>query len=400
MIFPKLSKRILKVNSSPTLFSKTKAEEMRRKGINIVNFGAGEPGFVTPKCIINSAIQAMEKGFTHYTDPSGIDELKEAVQEKLKKDNGLSYEKDGIIISSGGKHALYNIIQVLCQEDDEVIIPAPYWTSYPEMVKLSGAKPVIVPTLEKDNFILSPRLLERAITNKTKVFIFNNPCNPTGVVYERKRLEEIANVIKKKNIFIISDEVYEYIVYDGQKHVSFASLDDKLKEFCFTVNSLSKTYAMTGWRIGYAVGPKNIISKVKLLQSQSTSNPNSIAQKASVTALHCSSNLVMEMVEEYKQRRDYIVKRINQMGISYSKPAGTFYVFPNISKYFGRKYGNNTITDSQSFADLLLEKEKVMILSGAPFGSKNHVRLSYGATSLEEIKLGMNNIENFFNKLY
>jgi len=399
MSFLGLSNRVKNVKPSPTLSLRKIVLDMKRKGIEVIDFGSGDPSFFTPKHIVDSATQAMKNGFTHYTSALGIDELREEVQEKLKRDNALSYEKDQIIITHGAKGAIYNIIQVICEEGDEVIIIAPYYLSYPEMVKLAGAKPVIISTLEKDKFRLSPYLLERAITDKTKAIIFNNPCNPTGVVYRQKEIEEIANIIVKRRIYVISDEIYERIIYDGRKHISFASLSEEVSKFTFIVNGFAKSYAMTGWRMGYAAGPKEVISIMGRLQSQSISCLSPFLQKACVTALQGSQDCVLNMVEEYTKRRNYIFERLQKIGLFCSKPEGAFYVFPNVSKYFGRKFSDKIIRNSRDFSQILLEETMVAIVFGDAYGANDYVRLTYAPSSIEEIKKGMDRIEEFLCKL-
>jgi aspartate aminotransferase len=373
--------------------------DMEKKGIEIVDFGSGDPSFFTPKKIIDSATRAMKNGFTHYVSASGIEDLKEAVQEKLKRDNDLSYDKNQIIITHGTKGAIYNILQVICEEGDEVIIPAPYYLSYPEQVKLSGAKPVIISALEKEKFRISPSLLKKVITNKTKAIIFNNPCNPTGVVYARKELEKIANIILEKRIYVISDEIYEKIIYDGREHISFAFLGDEISKLTFTVNGFSKSYAMTGWRVGYAAGVREVISVMGRLQSQSISCLSPFSQKACVNALRSSQGVVKKMVEEYTRRRNYMVDRLQKMGISCLKPEGAFYVFPNVSIYFGKKIVNKVIKNSRDFAQILLEEAKVALVCGTAYGASDNVRLTYAPSSMEMIKKGMDRIERFLCRL-
>lgn len=399
MSFLGLSNRVKNVKTSPTLSLRKIVLDMKKKGIEVIDFGSGDPSFFTPKHIINSATQAMKNGFTHYTSALGIDELREAVQEKLKRDNALSYEKDQIIITHGTKGAIYNILQVICEEGDEVIIISPYYLSYPEMVKLSGAKSVIISALEKDKFRLSPYLLEEAITDKTKAIIFNNPCNPTGVVYRQKEIEEIANIIVKRGIYVISDEIYEKIIYDGRKHISFASLSEEVSKLTFIVNGFAKSYAMTGWRMGYAAGPKEVISIMGRLQSQSISCLSPFLQKACITALQGSQDCVLNMVEEYTKRRNYIVERLQKIGLFCSKPEGAFYVFPNVSKYFGRKFGDKIIRDSRDFSQILLEETMVTTVFGGAYGANDYIRLTYAPSSIEEIKKGMDRIEEFLFKL-
>jgi len=399
MSYLELSKKVKKVKTSPTLSLRKVVLDMENEGKKIIDFGSGDPNFFTPKHIIDSATQAMNDGFTHYTASSGIDQLKKAVQEKLEKENALFYEKDQIVITCGAKGAIYNILQTICEEGDEVIMIAPYYLSYPEMIKLAGAKPVIISTSEKEKFKISPSLLDKRITDKTKAILFNNPVNPSGAVYNKQELKRIADVIVKREIYGISDEIYEKIIYDGRKHVALASLNEEIKKLTFTVNGFAKTYAMTGWRIGYAAGPKEVISIMGRLQSQSISCLSGFIQKACVTALQDSQNCVLNMVEEYTKRRNYIVERLQKMGLFCDKPEGAFYVFPNVSKYFGKKYNNQMINDSQDFSRILLEEAMVAIVFGGAYGTDDYVRLCFACSSMNEIKEGMDRVEEFLYKL-
>lgn len=399
MSYLELSKKVKKVEPSPTLSLRKVVIDMKNKGKKVIDFGSGDPNFFTPKHIIDSATQAMNDGFTHYTAASGIDKLKEAVQEKLKKDNVLSYEKDQIIITCGAKGAIYNILQTICEEGDEVIIIAPYYLSYPEMIKLAGAKPIIISTSEEEKFKLSPYLLDKSISEKTKAILFNNPSNPSGTVYTKQELEGIADVIVKRGIYAISDEIYEKIIYNGRKHVALASVNEEIEKLTFTVNGFAKTYAMTGWRIGYAAGQKEAISIMGRLQSQSISCLSAFSQKACITALQGSQNCVFNMVEEYTKRRNYIVERLQKMGLFCDKPEGAFYVFPNVSNYFEKKYDNKIVKDSRDFSKILLEEAMVAIVFGAAYGTNDYVRLCFACSSIEEIKEGMDRIEEFLYKL-
>ena len=343
----KLTKRAQSIKPSPTLAITAKANKMKAEGIDVVGFGAGEPDFDTPDNIKEAAIKAIKSGFTKYTPSSGIDELKDAIIEKFRKENNLKYERNQVVICCGAKDVLYNIAQVLFEEGDEVIIPAPYWVSYPDQVVLAGGTPVFVPTKEENGFRITGEDFKKAITSRTRAIIINSPSNPTGGAYEAKHLEEIGEIALKNNLTIISDEIYERMVYDGFKHVSMASLSDKIKEITLVVNGVSKTYSMTGWRIGYVVGDKNVISAIVNLQSQSTSNPTSISQKASVEALRGDQSTVDMMVKAFDERRKYIVKRLNSIkGVSCYNPQGAFYVFPNFSKLYGKKLKDKVINSS------------------------------------------------------
>jgi len=394
-----LSNKVKKVEPSPTLSLRKVVVDMKNKGKKVIDFGSGDPNFSTPSHIIDSAIQAINDGHTHYTSASGIDQLKKAVQEKLEKDNALFYEKDQIVITCGAKGAIYNILQIICQEGDEVIIIAPYYLSYPEMIKLAGARPIIISTSEEEKFKLSPYLLDKSITDKTKAILFNSPVNPSGAVYTQQELEGIADVIVKKGIYLISDEIYEKIIYDGRKHVALASLNNEINKLTFTVNGFAKTYAMTGWRMGYAAGPKEVISIMGRLQSQSIGCLSGFVQMACVAALQGSQDCVLEMVEEYTRRRDYMVERLQKIGLFCEKPEGAFYVFPNVSKYFGKKYNKQIINDSRDFSRILLEEAMVAIVFGGAYGTDDYVRLCFACSSMDEIKGGMDRVEEFLCKL-
>jgi aspartate aminotransferase len=391
----KLSNKSLSISPSSTLAIDAKAKKMKSEGIDVIGFGAGEPDFDTPVHIKEAAIKAINEGFTKYTPASGTLELKEAVCRKFKSDNGLLYKPSNIVISNGAKHSLVNAFQAICNPGDEVIIPAPFWVSYPEMVKLAEGVPVIINTTEEEGFKFTIDRLRKAITDKTKAIVMNSPNNPTGMVYSEEELKAIADLAVEKEIFIVSDEIYEKLIYDGYKHVSIASFNDDIKELTIVVNGASKSYSMTGWRIGYTASNDVIAKIMGNVQSHATSNPNSIAQKAALAALEGPQDLVSEMVTEFIKRRDYMVERINSIkGLSCIKPNGAFYVMMNISKLIGTQIGGVTIKGSDDFANLLLEKANVALVSGSGFGTDIHVRLSY-ATSLKNITEGLNRIENF-----
>jgi aspartate aminotransferase len=389
-----ISERAKKVKPSPTLAMDAKAKEMKARGIDVINFGVGEPDFDTPENIKEAAIKAIREGFTKYTPAGGILPLKEAIAAKLKSDNGLGYATDEIIVSCGAKHSLYNIAQALYGPGDEVIIPAPYWVSYPDQVLLNDAEPVIVETSEEDSFMLGAEALDKAITPRTKALILNYPSNPTGLAYDRKALEGIAEVAVKHGIYVVSDEIYEKLLYDGAEHVSIASLGKEIKERTLVVNGLSKSHAMTGWRIGYAAGPKEVISAMAKIQSQSTSNPTSIAQKASVEALTGPQDFLKEMLAAFDERRKFLVDELNSMpGVSCLAPRGAFYAFPNTSGLYGGK-----LKSSSDLALYLLEEANVALVPGDAFGNDNHVRISY-ATSLDDIKRAVERIKEVLGRL-
>lgn len=394
-----LSNRARNLKPSPTLAITAKAKSMTAQGIHVISFGAGEPDFDTPDNIKKAAIRAIESGFTKYTAAGGIDELKDAVIEKFRRDSQLTFKRSEILISCGGKHAIYNLAQALFDQGDEVIIPAPYWVSYPAIVELANAIPVVIETEEKNDFKVKPEDLVRAITPKTKALVLNSPSNPTGSAYTKGDLEKIAEIAVTKNIFLISDEIYEKIVYDGFTFASIASLGEEIRKRTIIVHGVAKTYSMTGWRIGYTAGPEEIVTAMTNIQSQSTSNPNSIAQKASVEALLGPQQEVDRMVSAFDQRRNYIVDRLNGIkGVSCYKPVGAFYVFPNFSAYHGRSYQGKTIVNSSDLAAFLLEVARVAVVPGIEFGAGAFQRLSY-ATSMEDIREGLNRIEEALTKL-
>lgn len=394
-----LSERARRIQPSPTLAIDSMAKAMKAEGKDVINFGVGEPDFDTPDNIKEAAIRAIKEGFTRYTPASGINELKEAIIEKLERDNNLLYSKDEIIVSCGAKHSLYNIAQALFNKGDEVIIPVPYWVSYPEQVALNGAKSVFVKTHERDSFILKPEALRQCITKKTKALILNSPSNPTGTVYTKKDLEAIAELCLRHNIFIISDEIYEKLIYDGNKHISIASLGEEVKKRVIVVNGVSKAYAMTGWRIGYAAGPREIIKAMAAIQSQSTSNPTSIAQKAAVEALRGPQDSIKRMVEEFDRRRRFIVNELRSIpGISCIMPAGAFYVFAKIDSLFGKICSGYVIENSSALSMYLLKEVFVATVPGSVFGDDRYIRLSY-ATSMENIKTGLKRIREAIERL-
>jgi aspartate aminotransferase len=395
----KLAKRVNNLKPSATLEINAKAGAMKAEGIDIIGFGAGEPDFDTPEHIKKAAIDALKKGYTKYTAVSGINPLKDAIIAKLQRDNRLTYNREEVMVSCGAKHALYNIAQAMFEEGMEVIIPAPYWVSYPELILLSGATPVFIDTTEEEGFLLTVEKFERAITSRTRALILNYPSNPTGATYDLDTLEGIAEVAIRHNIYIISDEIYEKILYTDFHHISIASLSNKIKELTILVNGLSKAYSMTGWRIGYVAGQKELISAMSNIQSQSTSNPTSFAQYGGVDALNGSQDEVLKMREEFRKRRDYIVRRLNMMkGMSCFNPAGAFYVFPKFSHYYGRFFRGHPIKNSIDMTEYLLKEGRVAVVPGITFGADDYLRLSY-ATSMKNIEEGLNRIEEALTKL-
>jgi aspartate aminotransferase len=394
-----IAKRAMAIKPSPTLATAAKAKAMKAQGIDVVDFGVGEPDFDTPENVKQAGIKAIQSGFTKYTPAGGTDELKDAVIDKFKKDNDLAYERPQVLISCGAKHSLYNIAEALFDPGDEVIIPAPYWVSYPDQVLLNDATPVIVETTAEEGFTLTAKKLEKAVTKKTKALVLNSPSNPTGLAYDKKTLEEIAAVAVRHQFYVISDEIYEKLLYDGFKHFSIASLGKEIKDLTIVVNGVSKSHAMTGWRIGYAAGPKDVLSAMANIQSQSTSNPCSISQKAAVEALRGSQDFIATMNMEFDKRRRYMVERLNAMkGVSCLMPVGAFYAFPDVSRLFGKSVNGKTIKGSADLATYLLEDAQVALVSGDAFGAEAYIRLSY-ATSMENIQKGLDRIEKAFARL-
>ena len=394
-----ISNRVDSISASITLAINAKAKELKQKGMDVVGFGAGEPDFDTPRHIKEAAKSAIDEGFTKYTPSGGTKELKAAIRAKLRQDNGLEYSEDQILVSCGAKHSLFNVILALCQEGDEVILPSPFWVSYPEMIKASGAAPVIIETTESAGFKITVEQLQEAITAKTKLFILNSPSNPAGAVYSRQELSAIASILVKHDIVCISDEIYEKIIYGDIEHVSIACLGEDIKRLTVVINGVSKAYSMTGWRIGYAAGPAKLIKAMNNFQSHSTSNPTSISQKAAKAAIEGSQDCVDVMLKEFSKRREYMVEKLNSMeGITCLMPQGAFYVFPNIEFSLGKQSKTRTIKNSLDFCEALLEEEKVAAVPGKAFGKDWFIRLSY-ATSMENIKKGLERIENFITSL-
>jgi aspartate aminotransferase len=394
-----VSERIKAIKPSPTLAINAKAVSLRQAGVDVISFGVGEPDFDTPRHIRQAGVRAIEEGFTRYTAAGGIPELKDAIVEKLRSDNNLSYEREEVMVSCGGKHVLYNLAQATLNPGDEVIIPAPFWVSYPPIVVLAGARPVIVETGEAEDFKLSPDALEAAITARTKLLVLNSPSNPTGSVYTHWELERLAEVILRHDISVVSDEIYEKLIFDGKPFCSIAQVSEELKGKVFVVNGVSKTYAMTGWRIGYVAGAREVIAGMTKIQSQSTSNPNSIAQKAAIAALTGPQDSVGHMVQAFDERRKYLVGRLNAMpGIHCNMPVGAFYAFPNFGDYFKTDPQGRDIKGSANLCEYLLTEARVALVPGIAFGADDFVRFSY-ATSLEAIKEGVDRIEEALKRL-
>jgi aspartate aminotransferase len=377
------------IEPSLTLAMNTKAKQMRAAGVDVISFAAGEPDFPTPEHIKSAGKRAIDEDKTYYTPASGIVELKQQVVQKLERENGLSYGIDQISINSGAKHSVFNSLFALVEEGDEVIVPSPYWVSYSEMVRLCGATPVFVRATEETDFKLSPDRLKEALTNRTKVLLINSPCNPTGAVYSRDELFSLAAVVENKELVVISDEIYEKILYEGNEHVSIASYSPELKERTVVINGMSKAFSMTGWRIGYAAGPKSIIDAINAMQGHTSGNPTSISQWASVSGLEKDSEFIRQWVEEFRKRRDYIVRELNRIdGVACTTPGGAFYVFPGVRGLFGRTYQGVWIDNDLDLCYFLLEKAHIALVPGKAFGAEGYVRLSF-ATSMENIVEGL-----------
>ena len=390
IIAMEISERAAQLTPSLTLSIDSKAKAMKAEGLDVCGFGAGEPDFDTPEHIKRAAIEALEAGFTKYTPSAGIPELRAAIAEKLAADNRLAYRAGQVVVCNGAKHACYNAILATCQPGDEVIIPAPYWVSYPDMVRLVGAEPVIVPTMERNNWKMRPEDFENAMTPRTKMLIMNTPCNPTGSVYTREELEAIVEVASGEDIYILSDEIYEKLVYDDAKHVSIGSLSKEAYDLTITVNGFSKSYAMTGWRLGYLAAPEAVAKAVDSIQSHTTANPSSFSQRGALAALKGDQQCVADMREEFDMRRNYMIDRLSKIpNVTAVKPQGAFYVLLNVSQLG---------LTSQNFADRLLSKANVAVVPGAAFGDDRTIRLSY-ATSIDIIKKGLDRLQDFCRTL-
>lgn len=394
-----LADRVNRIHVSPTMQIASEAKRMRAEGINIIDLSVGEPDFPTPHNIKEAGKTAIEENHTKYTINSGTIELRKAISAKLKRDNGLNYSLNEIIVSNGVKQAVFNTIFSLIGKDDEVIIPAPYWVSYPDMVNLAGGKPVIVPAAEQNGFRITADQLEKAISPKTKLFILCNPSNPTGSAYNKEQLNELAEVLKKKDIFILSDEIYEKLIYDGFRFISFPSLSDDLKRKTILVNGVSKAYSMTGWRIGYAAAEEVVIEAMNKIQSHTTSHASSISQFATIEALTGPQYVIDEMLDQFNKRREYLYTELTSIeGISCYNPEGAFFLFPNVSHYFNRSTDVFEIKNSFDFAMHLLYEAKIAVVPGSAFGAKNNLRISY-ATSMENLIEAVKRFKEMIGKL-
>lgn len=394
-----VSHRCQNISPSLTLSIDARAKEMRAAGLDVIGFGAGEPDFPTPAHICEAAKEALDLGLTRYTPAAGTKELRKAICEKLKRDNDMTYTYGDIMVSSGAKHSLYNIFQAIIDPGDEVLIPTPCWVSYPEMVRMAGGVPIFIPSDESTNFIPTNQDIARRVTRRTKAIIITSPSNPNGSVWDQKQLQFVADLAVSHPFYVVSDEIYEKLIYDGRKHLSIAQLGEQIKSQTFIVNGVSKAYAMTGWRIGYVAGPRHEIQAMVNFQSHATSNPNSIAMYASMKALQTEESCIDDMVQEFQNRRDVMHERINQIpGVSCLKPQGAFYIMMNIKRLLGRSYDGRIIESSMDFAELLLAEKQVAVVPGAAFEAEGFCRLSY-ATSLEQINRGLDRIEEFVRLL-
>ena len=394
-----LSKKANSISPSITLEITGKANEIKAQGVNVMSFAAGEPDFNTPKNIIEAAIKAMDAGYTKYTKTSGIVELRKAICKKLHQENNLNYSEEQIVVSTGAKQCLANTFLAILNKGDEVILQNPCWVSYTELIKLADGVPVIVNCDENDGYKLSAKNIEKAVTSKTKAILLNSPHNPTGIVYNKNELEEIAQIAKKYNLIIISDEIYEKLIYDGEEHVSIASLSEDAYERTIVINGLSKTYAMTGWRVGYTASSAKLAKIMSSVQSHMTSNVCSISQYAALEALTGPQDSINMMKNAFEERRNFMMKKLEEIDeVSFIKPQGAFYIMVNITYFIGKSINGVKINNSIEFAKMLLEEEKVAVIPGAAFGLENFIRLSY-ATSMEVIEEGLDRIKSFLGKL-
>ena len=394
-----LSNKAKQINPSITLEITAKAKELKESGVDVVSFGAGEPDFNTPQNIIDAAIRAMKEGKTKYTPTNGVLELRKAIVKKLKEDNGLNYKENQIVVSTGAKQSLANAFMSILNNEDEVIIPIPYWVSYPELVKLSGGVPIYVNTKKENDYKYTIEELNKVVTKNTKAILLNSPNNPTGSIYSREELLDIANFAKENDLIIISDEIYEKLIYDNKKHISIASLNEDAYNRTIVINGLSKTYAMTGWRVGYSACSEKIAKLMTAIQSHVTSNINSISQYAAIEALNGSQESIKSMIVEFEKRRNYMIDRISKMdNITFIRPSGAFYIMVCIKEYFGKSINDTIINSSLEFSKSILEEEKVAVIPGMAFGLDDYIRLSY-ATSLEIIQEGLDRIESYLSKL-
>ena len=397
----KISDRISAIAPSMTLAISARANELKAAGERVINFGVGEPDFNTPAHIVEAAKDALDKGYTRYIAAAGLPALKKAIVQKLKRDNGLDYDPSQIIVSNGAKHSLFNALFATVNPGDEVLIPSPYWLTYPEVIKSCGGVPVYVTSVYENGYKVTPSQIESAITPKTKLLIFNSPCNPTGTVYTEKEIRKIAEVCERHNLTVISDEIYEKLIYGGEKHFSIASVSPALKENTIVINGVSKSYAMTGWRLGYLAAPLSVAKAISSFQSHSTSNVNTMTQYAAVAALEGDDSALREMQTAFGKRRDFMIKKLEEMkslGFDYVKPNGAFYAMLLCDNIYGRKYKGKKIGGSLDFAEMLLDNKKVATTPGIVFGDDSFIRLSY-ALKEEDIEEGLNRITEFSREM-
>jgi aspartate aminotransferase len=393
-----LSRVVDKTEASQTLALTALAKKLYAEGVDVVTLTAGEPDFPTPFHVKEAAKQAIEDNRTTYTANAGIPELRKAIADKFQKDNNLSFSPDQILVSNGAKHSLYNTLKAICNEGDEVIIPAPYWVSYPQMVTLVDSIPVVVQTKEENDFRLTPDELRGVITSKTKALLFCTPCNPTGAVYSREELEKLAEVIAEHEIYVIADEIYEKVIYDGVQHFSIGSVP-AIRDYVVTVNGFSKAYSMTGWRIGFLGAKQEIVTNAEKVQGQVTSNASSISQYAALAALSGPEDELRRMAAEFSRRRDFIHGEVTSIeGISCVKPKGAFYVFPNVGAYYGRSFKGKKMESGDDIARFLLDEERVVVVPGSGFGAMDHVRISY-ACAMTELEKAAERLKRGFKKL-
>ncbi len=390
-----LSRKVAGAEASPTLALSALAKQLRSEGVDVVSLTAGEPDFPTPAHIKEAAKKAIDENFTMYTHNAGIPELRTAIVEKFRRDNGLTFDVNEILVSNGAKHSIFNALCAICNRGDEVIVPAPYWVSYPEIVKLVDAKPVILQAAEQKRFKVTPAQLRKAITKKTKALIICSPSNPTGSMYTGEDLREIAHLVRKHNLYVISDEIYEKVIYDGARHESIGAIEE-IRDNVITVNGVSKAFSMTGWRIGYLGARRPIVEAAEKVQSQTTSNASSISQRAALAALNGGEEEVAAMREEFLKRRNFIHTALSSIpGVRCIKPDGAFYLFPNVSKFFGRTYRGTTLKSGDDVATYLLEEERVVVVPGSGFGAKKFIRLSY-ACSMHELEKAAERLKRGF----
>ena len=388
----KFSRRVQSIQPSMTLAIDAKAKELRANGVDVIGFGAGEPDFDTPDKIKQSGIEAIEQNATHYTPVGGIEALKQAIVNKLERDNNLVYEKSQILVSCGAKHSFFNLAQVLWEEGDEIIVPAPYWVSYPDIIRYVGAKPTIIDTLSANEFKITPDQIKAAVTPNTRAIIINSPSNPTGAAYNKKELEAIAECALRNNLLIVSDEIYEKVIFDGFEQHSICTMGEEVQKNSVLINGVSKSYAMTGWRIGYLAANKEIVKQAEKLQGQSTSNPTSISQMASITALNNAEADVRWMVDEFQKRRDILLNcLLNIPPVKYYKPVGSFYAFPDFSAFYGKSFEGKKVEGSIQLANFLLKEGKVALVPGIAFGADKNLRMAF-ASSVDTIRQGVDRI--------